>query len=403
VSRTRVVLAFSGGLDTSFCLVWMREELGSDVVTVTVDTGGFSPEELERVRRRAVELGAAEHRTVDAREETFDRFVRVLIAGNVLRGRVYPLSVAAERVVQAERVVAVAREVGAEGLAHGATAAGNDQFRFDAVFRALAPDLALYAPVRTLGWSRERQANYLAERGARLPDTTRDYSVNAGLWGTTIGGRETHDPWQEIPDRLFPSAGATPGEPSREVSLGFERGVPVSLDGKRMEGPALVEALGAIGRSFGAGRGVHIGDTILGIKGRVGFEAAAALVLISAHRELEKLVLTRWQSFWKDHLADFYGQMLHEGLYYDPVLRDIEALIESSQATVTGEARVRFERGRFEVTGVRSPYSLFSVQEATYGETAREWSGQEAAGFARLRALGSELALRARRGLAGRS
>lgn len=395
MSRPRVALAFSGGLDTSFCAVWLREELGADVVTVTVDTGGFSAGDLARIAARARELGAADHRTEDGRQETFDRFVRILVQGNVLRGGTYPLSVAAERVVQAERVVRVSREVGASGIAHGSTAAGNDQCRFDAVFGALAPDLTIHAPVRSLGWSRERQAAYLAERGVEVSRQTRDYSLNAGLWGTTVGGRETHDPWREIPEAAFPAAGPPSGDLSREVILGFEQGVPVSLDGERLGGPALVEAVGAIGRSFGVGRGVHIGDTILGIKGRIGFEAPAPLVLIAAHRELEKLVLTRWQSFWKDHLAAFYGQMLHDGLYHDPVMRDIEALIASSQTRVTGDARVRFRTGRFQVTGVRSPHSLMDVQGAAYGEMAAGWTGEQAEGFARLRALAAQLALRA--------
>lgn len=400
MSRPRIALAFSGGLDTSFCAVWLREELGADVITVTVDTGGFSAADLERIAGHARQLGAAAHRTEDGRQDTFDRFVRFVVQGNVLRGGVYPLSVAAERVVQAERVVRAARESGAGGVAHGSTAAGNDQCRFDAVFRCLAPDLALHAPVRSLGWPRQRQAAYLAERGVEVSAESRVYSVNTGLWGTTVGGGETHDPWQEIPDTAFPAAAAPSEDLSREVILGFEQGIPVRLDGERLGGPALVEAVGAIGRSFGVGRGVHIGDTVLGIKGRIGFEAAAPLVLIAAHRELEKLVLTRWQSFWKDHLASFYGQMLHEGLYYDPVMRDIEALISSSQARVTGDARVRFRPGRFEVTGVRSPHSLMDVQGAAYGETTQGWTGEEAAGFARLRALASELAMRA--GAAGR-
>lgn len=396
MTRPRIVLAFSGGLDTSFCVAWLRKEKQADVITVTVDTGGFSREELTAIQTRAKRLGAVEHHTIDGRSEVFDRFATFLIAGNVLRGRAYPLSVAAERIVQAERVTALARQSGATGIAHGSTGAGNDQFRFDGVIRALAPDLTLLTPIRDLGWSRDQETAYLADLGFAVSAKVTTYSVNAGLWGTTVGGKETHDPWAEIPDSAYP---APPGDAPREarsVVIGFEKGVPVSLDGQSLPGVALVEQLHTLGRSYGVGRGIHIGDTILGIKGRIGFEAPAPLVLIQAHRDLEKLVLTRWQSFWKDHIAEFYGQMLHEGLYYDPVMRDIEAAISSSQTTVTGDARVRFLPGRFEVTGVRSPHSLMDAQTATYGETARLWTGAEAAGFAKLHALPMSLAHRVR-------
>jgi argininosuccinate synthase len=254
------------------------------------------------------------------------------------------------------------------------------------------PDLELHTPIRALGWSREREAAYLAEHGVAVPPRTTAYSVNAGLWGTTIGGRETHDAWVE------PPALSTAPAPSarRDVVLGFERGLPVALDGERLPGLRVVESVRDIGAAYGVGNGIHIGDTVIGIKGRIAFAAPAPHVLIAAHRELEKLVLTRWQAFWKDHLADFYGQQLHEGLYFDPVMRDIEALIASSQACVSGEARVRFEPGRFSVTGVRSPHSLLDAQAATYGETSRAWNGDEAAAFAKLHALPMSLAVQAR-------
>ncbi len=396
MQRPKIVLAFSGGLDTSFCVMWLRAEKQADVVTATVDTGGFSREDLAGIEQRSRSLGAVAHHTLDGRDEVFRRFVTFLIQGNVLRGRAYPLSVAAERIVQAERVVRLARELGAQGVAHGSTGAGNDQFRFDGVFRALLPDTPLHAPIRDLGWSRETETSWLAERGVVVPPKTAAYSVNAGLWGVTVGGRETHDPWAELPDAVWPAAAGEPPHESRSVVVAFEKGVPVSLDGRRLDGVALVEELHRLGRSYGVGRGIHIGDTIIGIKGRIGFEAPAPLVLIAAHRELEKLVLTRWQSFWKDHAAEFYGQMLHEGLYYDPVMRDIEAMIASSQCCVSGEARVRFAPGRFDVTGVRSPYSLVDAQTATYGESARLWTGAEAAGFAKLHALPMSLAQRVR-------
>ena len=389
-----VVLAFSGGLDTTFCLKWLQEA-GHRVVTATVDTGGFGPGELKAIESRALALGAEAHHTLDAKAELFSRFVTFLIKGNVLRGRVYPLSVSAERVLQAELVAKLAKSLGAQGVAHGSTGAGNDQVRFDGAFQALAPGLGVHTPVRTLGWSREQELEWLSERGVSVPAKTVAYSVNTGLWGTTVGGRETHDPWAAVPDAAFPApAEGLRAEPV-ELVVGFEKGTPVSLDGKALSGVDLVVALHEAGRAYGLGRGVHLGDTILGIKGRIGFEAPAPLMLIAAHQELEKLVLTRWQGFWKNHLADFYGQMLHEGLYYDPVMRDIEALVDSSQSKVSGEARLRLLPGRFEVTGVRSPNSLMAAQAAAYGETTKLWDGAEAAGFSKLHALPMSLALMA--------
>ena len=393
--KPKILLAFSGGLDTTFCLVWLKETLGADVITATVDTGGFEPGEAAAIEKRALALGASAHHTLDAKSELFSRFVTVLIQGNVLRGRVYPLSVSAERVLQAELVAKLAKELGADGLAHGSTGAGNDQVRFDGAFRALLPGVAVHAPIRALGWSREEESAWLEERGVGVAAKTTAYSVNTGLWGTTVGGKETHDPWKEVPESAFPVPPEGLKTNPVDVVVGFEKGVPVSLDGKIMAGPALVAALHALGRGYGLGRGTHLGDTILGIKGRIAFEAPAPLLLIAAHSELEKLVLTRWQAFWKNHVADFYGQMLHEGLYYDPVLRDIEALIHSSQTRVSGQSRLRLSPGRFEVTGVKSPHSLMDAQAAAYGETTKLWDGAEAAGFSKLHALPMALAMKA--------
>ena len=395
MKKPKIVLAFSGGLDTTFCVLWLMKELGAEVITVTVDTGGFSSEELTAIAARSKSLGAVSHQTIDGRAEVFARFAVPLIQGNVLRGRAYPLSVAAERVLQAEVVARVARELGADGVAHGSTGAGNDQVRFDAVFQVLLPNVKVHTPIRDLGLSRQEETDYLAKFGVPVPAKTVSYSVNAGLWGTTVGGGATHDPWAEIPDSAFPSASETSPAKSLDVVVGFEKGVPISLDGKTMGGVSLVQALHALGRTYALGRGIHMGDTILGIKGRIAFEAPAPLMLIAAHNELEKLVLTRWQGFWKNHIGEFYGQMLHEGLYFDPVMRDIEAMIASSQETVTGEARLRLRSGHFDVTGVKSPFSMVAGA-ATYGETTRLWTGPEAAGFAKLHALPMTLAARAR-------
>ena len=395
MKRPLIVLAFSGGLDTTFCVLWLQKEVGADVVTVTVDTGGFSPEELAAIAARSRSLGALEHRTVDGRAEVFSRFATPLIQGNVLRGRAYPLSVAAERVLQAEVVARVAKELGADGVAHGSTGAGNDQVRFDAVCQVRPPKAKGHTPIRDLGLSRQQETDYLAKFGIPVPAKTVSYSVNAGLWGTPVGGGATHDPWSEVPDSAFPSASETPPSKSLDVVVGFEKGVPASLDGRKLDGVSLVQALHALGRSYAVGRGIHMGDTILGIKGRIAFEAPAPLMLIAAHNELEKLVLTRWQVFWKNSVAEFYGQMLHEGLYFDPVMRDIEAMIASSQETVSGEARLRLRPGHFDVTGVKSPFSMVAGA-AVYGETTRLWTGPEAAGFAKLHALPMTLAARAR-------
>jgi argininosuccinate synthase len=390
-----IALAFSGGLDTSYCVPRLAED-GWSVQTVYVDTGGTTASDRAAVRRQAEAVGAAAHHEVDARDRVFERFVRFLIQGNVLRGEVYPLSVAAERTQQALSVVEVARGIGAAAVAHGSTGAGNDQVRFDVALRVLAPELAIVTPIRDGGIRREQALAYLEARGLPVPVRAGSYSINRGLWGTTWGGGWTHDTWAGPPSDLLdpPSEGLAPVE----VVLGWDRGLPVSLDGVPVEGASLVARLGQLADGYGIGRGIHVGETALGIKGRIGFEAGAALVLIAAHRELEKLVLTKWQTFWKDQLGRFYGDRLHEGHYFDPALRDIEALITSSQARVTGETRVRLAPGRFQVVGTRSPHSLMDASVATYGEENRLWTGDEARAFARVSAVPSLLAARARDG-----
>jgi len=387
-----VVLAFSGGLDTSYCVPRLAER-GFEVHTAFVNTGGATPAECQAIAAQAAAVGAARHHEVDARDAVFARFVRVLIQGNVLRGEVYPLSVAAERTQQAISAIEVARAVGAVAIAHGSTGAGNDQIRFDIAFRVLAPELEIITPIREELLTRDRAIAYLTERGLPVPAKASSYSINKGLWGTTWGGGWTHDTWAGPPEELAaPPADAPAGE---DLVLTWERGVPVALDGQPMTGPDLVATLSATADRFGIGRNIHVGETALGIKGRIGFEAGAALLLIGAHRELEKLVLTKWQAFWKDQLGRFYGDRLHEGHYFDPALRDIEALLESSQARVTGETRVHLAPGRFMVTGTRSPYSMMDPAVATYGEENRLWTGDEARDFARVAAIPSLLAARA--------
>jgi argininosuccinate synthase len=387
-----LVLAFSGGLDTSFCVPHLADQ-GWTVHTVYVDTGGATPVELAAIERQARAVGAAAHHTIDARQAVFDRFVCYLIQGNVLRGEVYPLSVAAERTQQAISAIEAARQIGATAVAHGSTGAGNDQVRFDIAFRVLAPELEIITPIRDLGIKRDQAIAFLEARKLPVPPKAGAYSINRGLWGTTWGGGWTHDTWAGPPAELLdPPAGAPA---ARDIVLAWSGGIPVSLDGAALSGPDLIRTLGDLGEAYGFGRNIHVGETALGIKGRIGFEAGAALLLIAAHRELEKLVLTKWQSFWKDQLSRFYGDRLHEGHYFDPALRDIEALITSTQARVTGETRVHLAPGRFQVVGTRSPHSMMDRSVATYGEENRLWTGEEARAFSRVSAIPELLASRA--------
>ena len=387
-----VALAFSGGLDTSYCVPRLMAD-GWTVHTVFVNTGGTTPEEREAIRRQALAVGAAAHHEVDARAQVFDRFVRYLIQGNILRGEVYPLSVSAERTQQALSVIEVARQIGATAVGHGSTGAGNDQVRFDVALRVLAPELEILAPIRTENVQRADSIAYLEARGLPVPVKAGAYSINRGLWGTTYGGGWTHDTWAGPPAELLdPPAGAPA---PREIVIRWEEGLPVAIDGQALGGAELVDQLGDLCASYGIGFNIHVGETALGIKGRIGFEAGSAVLLIAAHRELEKLVLTKWQTFWKDQLGRFYGDRLHEGHYFDPALRDIEALLTSSQQRVTGETRVRLSPGRYQVTGTRSPFSMMDPAVATYGEDNRLWTGEEAKAFSRVAAIPSLLAMRA--------
>jgi argininosuccinate synthase len=397
MSKKNVVLAFSGGLDTAFCTVYLREQ-GYAVTTVTVDTGGFPAEQLARIEALSAKLGAVAHQTVDARDTLFQGYLRHLIAGNVLRGQLYPLSVSAERACQAVEVVRVAKEKGAQALAHGSTGAGNDQVRFDVAFRTLAPELELITPIRALGLSRQQEMSFLAERGIHMPPKLGSYSVNEGMWGTSVGGRETLDSWSALPEAAFPG-GEIPGDlKPRPLVVSFNQGVPVALDGQAMPAVKLVETLNTLGRPYGIGRGVHLGDTILGIKGRVGFEAPAAHLLITAHRELEKLVLSGKQLFFKETVGNLYGSLLHEGHFFDPVVKDLEAFLTSSQERVTGEVRLVLHPRAMVVEGVRSPHSLMDAKVATYGEANVLWTGSEAAGFAKLYGVAQSLSHKAKGG-----
>jgi argininosuccinate synthase len=386
-----LALAFSGGLDTSFCVPHLTEQ-GWAVHTVYVDTGGATPTELAAIASQARALGAVQHHSVDARQTVFDRFVRYLIHGNILRGEVYPLSVSAERTQQAVSVIECARGIGATAVAHGSTGAGNDQVRFDIAFRVLAPELEIITPIRDEAITRDQAIAYLEARKLPVPPKAGAYSINRGLWGTTWGGGWTHDTWAGPPAELLDPPANAPAP--KEIVIGWGEGIPTTLDGVSLAGPELIRQLGDLGEAYGFGRSIHVGETALGIKGRIGFEAGAALLLIAAHRELEKLVLTKWQGFWKDQLGKFYGDRLHEGHYFDPALRDIEAFLASSQRRVTGETRVLLAPGRFQVVGTRSPFSMMDRSVATYGEENRLWTGEEARAFSRVSAIPELLAAR---------
>ncbi len=387
----KIALAFSGGLDTTYCAALLASQ-DYDVHTVHVNTGGVDAAALDAIEKQAYAAGAAVHHAIDARAEVFEKFLVPLIRGNVLRGGVYPLSVAAERTQQAMSVAAAAKTLGAGALAHGSTGAGNDQVRFDVAFRILAPELPILTPIRDGHVQRPAAAAWLQERNIPVPPKSGDYSINKGIWGTTWGGGWTHDTWAGPPAELVDPPADAPAP--CEIVIGWGAGIPRTVDGEALAGADLVETLDALADAYGIGRAIHTGETALGIKGRIGFAAGAAHLLIAAHRELEKLVLTRWQLFWKETLAQFYGDRLHEGQWFDPALRDIESFFATTQVRVEGETRIRLAPGRFLVTGTRSPYSLFTAG-AAYGERNDLFDGDSARGFAKVAAVAAQLAAKA--------
>jgi argininosuccinate synthase len=384
-----IVLAYSGGLDTSFLVPWLAEREQRPVITVTVDTGGIDAQAARLLAERSRALGAVAHHQVDARAGYFEQVLRFLIAGNVRRGQLYPLCVGAERVMQAQTIARMARELGSDTVAHGCTAAGNDQVRFEVALRTLAPDLRVLAPVRDRAFKRQDEVDYLGARGLPVHASGAQYSINRGLWGVTIGGRETLTSGGSIPDEawLLTRGAFRNTRASERHTLGFEQGRPCALDGQARSPVEIIESLEALAAPFGIGRGIHLGDTIIGTKGRVAFEAPAAEVLLTAHRELEKLVLTGRQQRIKELLAQPYGDLVHEGQLLDPVCRDIEALFSSSQQRVTGTVQLLLQTGAVFIEGVQSPYSLMAASRGVYGEAAGEWTAAEALGFSRIVAL----------------
>jgi argininosuccinate synthase len=392
-----IILAYSGGLDTSFCVPWLRETYNRPVITVCINTGGLDAAAAQSLEDRAMELGAQEHILVEARQQFFDRVLRFLIAANARRGHLYPLCVGAERGIQATLLAELARERGSTTVAHGCTAAGNDQVRFEVALRTVQPNLEVLAPVRDQSFVRSEQVKYLQDHNLPMPPSGGDYSINRGLWGVTIGGMETLDSLNTIPESewvLSANAFEQAKQPE-ELHIEFLQGIPVALNGTKMDPVALIEALETIGGAFGIGRGIHVGDTVLGTKGRVAFEAPAADLLLTAHRELEKLTLSALQARVKDSLAASYGDFVHEGKQLDPACRDIEAFLLSSQQQVSGEVKFMLRPGNAFVEGVSSPYSLMAATKGVYGEAAGEWTPQDALGYSRVLALPGILQSRA--------
>lgn len=392
-----IILAFSGGLDTSFCVPWLKENYGREVITVTVDTGGIDTEAAQRLQQRSASLGAVEHLLLDGKKAFFNTVLRYLIAGNVRRGQFYPLCVGAERGLQATELAKLAIARNASTVAHGCTAAGNDQVRFEVALRTLNPRLDILAPVRDNNWVRAEQLKYLQQHGYPLPSQGSAYSINRGLWGITIGGKETLTSETSIPEDAWVLSGKafTNPRPVSTHSLAFRQGIPVMLDGENLDPVVLIEKLEALAGAYGIGRGIHLGDTVLGTKGRVAFEAPAAVTLITAHRELEKLVLSAQQARVKDSVAAIYGDLVHEGKQLDLAARDIEALLESSQQRVTGEVLFTLRPGNLFISGTRSPHSLLAATRGVYGESAGEWTAADTLGFARVLSLAGTLQTRA--------
>jgi argininosuccinate synthase len=379
----KVVLGFSGGLDTTYCVKYLSEEKGYEVHSIIVNTGGFTEDELKKIEEHAYKLGVKTHTTIDAVKGYYDRIIKYLIYGNVLKNNTYPLSVSAERLSQALHIAEHAKKLNADAVAHGSTGAGNDQVRFDMIFHIMIPGVEIITPIRDLKLSREREIEYLKSKGIEMNFAKAMYSINKGLWGTSVGGKETLSSKGILPEEAWPTQVTKTG--SEEVKLCFEKGELKKVNDKTFAHPTeAIQYLTSIAAPYGIGRDVHVGDTIIGIKGRVGFEAAAPMIILKGHHALEKHVLTKWQLNWKDQLALFYGNWLHEGQILDPVMRDIEAYFESSQQNVTGEVFVQLLPYRFQIIGIESKYDLMSSKFGKYGEMNTGFTGDDVRGFSRI-------------------
>jgi argininosuccinate synthase len=379
----KVVLAYSGGLDTTYCAIYLKKIRGLEVHALTVNTGGFSPEEMDSIEKRAKTLGVASFRSVDVTEEYYQNCIRFLIYGNVLKNATYPLSVSAERMVQAIAVAKYVEETGAAYVAHGSTGAGNDQVRFDMVFSGMVPEATILTPIRDLKLSREQEIQFLKENGVEMNFEKAKYSINKGLWGTSVGGRETLNSKDYLPEDAWPTQLSE--KESKKITLQFHKGELRGINDQDFEHPVrAIQYLQSVAQPFAIGRDIHVGDTIIGIKGRVGFEAAAPMIIIKAHHLLEKHVLTKWQLYWKEQLSSWYGNWLHEGQMLDPTMRNIEKFLEDSQTTVSGKVFVTLEPYRFTITGIESEHDLMSSRFGSYGEMNSGWTGDDVKGFAKI-------------------
>lgn len=379
----KLVLAFSGGLDTSFCVKYLKEEKGFEIYTAIANTGGFSEEELKKIEERAYKLGSTKHVTLDVTNEYYEKCIRYMVFGNVLRNNTYPISVSSERIFQAIATINYAKEIGAGYVAHGSTGAGNDQVRFDLAFQVLAPEIEIITPIRDLMLSRQEEIDYLKKLGVVEDYTKMAYSINQGLWGTSVGGKETLTSHKGLPSEAYPNQLEATEE--KLLELGFEQGELKTIDGKSYQsGAATIQALEEIASKYAIGRDIHVGDTIIGIKGRVGFEAAAPLIIIKAHHLLEKHTLTKWQTYWKEQLGNWYGMFLHEALYLEPVMRNIETFLEATQENVTGKVFVKLKPYHFEFQGIESDYDLMNSGFGEYGETVKAWTADDVKGFTKI-------------------
>ena len=378
----KLVLAYSGGLDTSYCTKYLSAEEGFEVHAVSVNTGGFTKNEIKEIEEKALLLGAISYKSIDAVQTFYDAVVKYLIFGNVMKNNIYPLSVSAERIVQALEIVKYAKKVRAKYIAHGSTGAGNDQVRFDMIFQVLAPEIEIVTPIRDKKLARQEEIEYLKGKGVNLEWAKAKYSVNKGLWGTSVGGEETLTSHLPLPDDAYPSK--LTNLATQKVKLTFEKGELMAIDGKKGKPVENIEKLEEIASQFAIGRDIHVGDTIIGIKGRVGFEAAAPLIIIKAHHTLEKHVLTKWQLHHKDYLANWYGMLLHEGNYLDEVMRNIEAFLEDSQKNVSGDVWVSLHPFRFAIDGIKSKHDLMNAEFGTYGEVNKAWTADDAKGFIKI-------------------
>ncbi|MDT8415510.1 MAG: argininosuccinate synthase [Flavobacteriaceae bacterium] len=389
MSHKKLVLAYSGGLDTSYCVKYLTQEFGYEVHAVSVNTGGFSDSEIVANKQKALSLGAKSYVNIDAVQSFYDTVVKYLVYGNVLKNNTYPLSVSAERIVQALEIVRYAKKTGAQAIAHGSTGAGNDQIRFDLIFQVLAPEIEIVTPIRDKKLSRQEEIDYLKQNGLDWPWEKAKYSINKGLWGTSVGGAETLTSHLPLPEEAYPSQ-LTATEP-KNISLTFEQGQLTAINGQKDTPVRNIEKLQETASVYAIGRDIHVGDTIIGIKGRVGFEAAAPLIIIKAHHLLEKHTLTKWQQHWKEQLGNWYGMLLHEGQYLDEVMRNIEVFLESTQENVTGEVFVTLHSYRFSIDGIDSPHDLMKSDFGQYGETNKAWSAEEAKGFIKITANANKI------------